>query len=54
MASGDGRVRKDTIEKRGGYEAGPKTVSELKPPPKRPGIGAKPKNNSPQATDQKK
>lgn len=27
---------------RGGYEAGSKLVSELTPPPKRPGAGAKP------------
>jgi hypothetical protein len=31
---------------RGGYEAGPKLVSELSPPPKRPGIGAKPTPDS--------
>jgi hypothetical protein len=31
---------------RGGYEAGPKLVSELSPPPKRPGIGAKPAGDS--------
>jgi hypothetical protein len=31
---------------RGGYEAGPKLVSELSPPPKRPGIGAKPAPDS--------
>jgi hypothetical protein len=31
---------------RGGYEAGPKLVSELSPPPKRPGIGAKPAQES--------
>lgn len=37
------RVRRPT---RGGYEAGPKLVSELTPPPKRPGAGAKPASNS--------
>jgi hypothetical protein len=31
---------------RGGYPAGPKTVSELDPPPKRPGVGAKPAQTS--------
>jgi hypothetical protein len=30
------------LEKRGGYEAGPKQVSELKPPPEGPAPGAKP------------
>lgn len=31
---------------RGGYEAGPKLVSDLKPPPKTLGVGAKPATNS--------
>jgi hypothetical protein len=31
---------------RGGYEAGPKLVSELKPPPKTLGAGAKPASDS--------
>jgi hypothetical protein len=44
------RRNADRIEKRGGYESGPKKVSELKPPPKGPGSGAKPSINS----DQKK
>jgi hypothetical protein len=39
--------RKDTITKRGGYEPGPKTVSELRPPPKQPGAGSNPKSASP-------
>lgn len=34
------------ITKRGGYEAGPKKVSELTPPPKRPGLGATPSGGS--------
>jgi hypothetical protein len=33
-------------KKGGGYESGPKKVSELKPPPRGPGVGAKPSNNS--------
>jgi hypothetical protein len=38
--------RKDAITKRGGYEPGPKTVSELRPPPKQPGAGSNPKSAS--------
>jgi hypothetical protein len=30
------------IEKRGGYGSGSKPISQLAPPPKTPGIGAKP------------
>jgi hypothetical protein len=37
---------KDVITKRGGYEAGPKTVSELRPPRKQPGAGSNPKGGS--------
>jgi hypothetical protein len=33
-------------EKRGGYTSGAKPVSQLKPPPKGPGIGARPNGNS--------
>lgn len=32
--------------RRGGYEAGPKLVSDLKPPPQTRGVGAKPATNS--------
>lgn len=32
-------------EKRGGYTSGAKPVSQLKPPPKGPGIGARPSGN---------
>ena len=34
------------IEKKGGYPAGDKLVSELAPPPKGPGAGAKPSDGS--------
>jgi len=37
--------RGPTIEKRGGYTSGPKPVSQLKPPPKGPGIGTRPSGN---------
>jgi hypothetical protein len=33
------------IERRGGYEPGPKTTAELAPPPKGPAPGAKPSEN---------
>lgn len=33
--------REKRIEKKGGYGAGAKAVSELKPPPKTPGVGSK-------------
>jgi hypothetical protein len=33
-------------EKRGGYTSGPKPVGQLKPPPRGPGIGARPSGNS--------
>lgn len=33
--------RSKRIEKKGGYGAGAKAVSELKPPPKTPGVGSK-------------
>ncbi|MDQ3981581.1 MAG: hypothetical protein M3271_02735 [Actinomycetota bacterium] len=36
------RVRR--IEKKGGYGAGTKAVSELKPPPKTLGVGSKSNN----------
>lgn len=32
-------------EKRGGYTSGAKPVSQLKPPPRGPGIGARPSGN---------
>lgn len=35
------------IEKKGGYEPGPKTVSQLAPPPKNPGAGSKPSSGTP-------
>jgi len=41
-----GDKRKDAITTRGGYEPGPKTVSELRPPRKQPGAGSKPKGGS--------
>ena len=44
MAKAD-RSKTSTIEKRGGYEPGPKKLSDLKPPPKTPGPGAKPAND---------
>lgn len=37
---------KATTTKRGGYEPGPKSAAELKPPPKTLGPGAKPKDGS--------
>lgn len=33
------------IEKKGGYPAGNKPVSQLPPPPKGPGVGSKPSSN---------
>ncbi len=42
MAKGQPRTSKSgTITKRGGYEAGPKQVSDLKPPPRTVGAGVK-------------
>jgi hypothetical protein len=41
-----GDKRKDAITTRGGYEPGPKTVSELRPPRKQPGAGSNPKSGS--------
>jgi hypothetical protein len=41
MAKAD-RSKSPTIEKRGGYEPGPKKLSDFKPPPRTPGPGAKP------------
>lgn len=41
-----GDANKKSLEKRGGYEPGPKTASELAPPPKGPGAGAKPASGS--------
>jgi hypothetical protein len=32
-------------DERGGYPSGSKRVSELKPPPRRPGIGAAPRSD---------
>ena len=43
MTTEDRRVS-GPIEKKGGYESGPKQVSDLKPPPKGPAPGAKPAN----------
>lgn len=43
---GTGKGAGGAIEKRGGYEPGPKTVSQLAPPPKNPGAGSKPSSNS--------
>ena len=37
-----GDKRTAPIEKRGGYPAGEKPVSQLAPPPKGPGVGSKP------------
>jgi hypothetical protein len=45
MAKAD-RSKTSTIEKRGGYEPGPKKLSDLKPPPKTPGPGAKSSGDS--------
>ena len=42
------------IEKRGGYSAGDKLVSELKPPPSGPATGAKPAKSSGQSSDSSK
>jgi len=39
-------ANKKPDSKRGGYEPGPKTASELAPPPKGPGAGAKPASGS--------
>jgi len=36
------KIARSTMKRRGGYEAGSKLVSELKPPPKTPGAGSKP------------
>ena len=33
------------VDKRGGYTSGAKPVSQLKPPPRGPGIGARPIGN---------
>lgn len=47
MASGlKAKKGKKSITTRGGYEAGPKSVSELKPPPRTLGAGAKAKDDS--------
>jgi len=44
MAKKTNKAKKSSsFEKRGGYSSGPKPVSQLKPPPKRPGAGSKPK-----------
>lgn len=40
------KAKKVAITKRGGYEPGPKSAAELKPPPKTLGAGAKPKDTS--------
>jgi hypothetical protein len=42
MGASTDTTKTSKIEKRGGYEPGPKKVSDLKPPPKTPGAGAKP------------
>ena len=42
------------IEKKGGYPAGDKLVSDLAPPPKGPGAGAKPSDGSNQGSDKQK
>ncbi len=46
MAKPGGANKKSSVDKRGGYEPGPKKVSDLTPPPKTPGAGAKPSNGS--------
>lgn len=38
--------RRASITKRGGYEPGPKSLADLKPPPKTLGAGMKPKEGS--------
>jgi hypothetical protein len=40
MANGD--KKQSQIEKKGGYPAGERPVSQLPPPPKGPGPGSKP------------
>jgi hypothetical protein len=40
------RKEQSVEEKRGGYTSGAKPVSQLKPPPKGPGIGARPNGNT--------
>jgi hypothetical protein len=42
MAKPNGAGKIPSLEKRGGYESGSKKVTELAPPPKGPGAGAKP------------
>jgi hypothetical protein len=42
----EAETKKATTTKRGGYEPGPKSAAELKPPPKTLGAGAKPKDGS--------
>jgi hypothetical protein len=46
MAQDKAKTPSPAWEKRGGYPSGNKTVSELTPPPKRPGVGAKPTQTS--------
>jgi hypothetical protein len=38
--------RTASVTKRGGYEPGPKSAADLKPPPKTLGAGSKPKSKS--------
>ena len=42
MAEKTERGKTSTLEKRGGYEPGPKKLSDLKPPPRTPGAGVRP------------
>jgi len=42
----EAKTKKVAITRRGGYEPGPKSAAELKPPPKTLGAGAKPKESS--------
>lgn len=41
------KTKKPPLEERGGYPAGNKSVMQLKPPPKGPAPGAKPKAEDP-------
>lgn len=38
--------QKTSVTKRGGYEPGPKSMSDLKPPPRNLGAGSKPRPTS--------
>jgi hypothetical protein len=48
MGMGTKARRETSGGKRGGYEPGPKSMADLRPPPKTPGAGSKPKDNSSQ------